>query len=138
MLLKNAVKVESVKAFNWDLVPGVEFNLGYQNRKSQTDTYRQGYVTVVDEKGTTRQEFDAKKFSEQFAQKTIKGWKGLTLRHLESWMLLEEDQDLDSEVEFCLENAVFLLENWKAFEDWVTITVHSIERFRDRKASEVA
>lgn len=136
MLLKNAVKVEQVKAFNWDLVPGVEFNLSYQGRKAQTDTYKQGYVTIVDDKGT-RQEFDAKKFSEQFAQKTIKGWKGLTLRHLETWMLIEEDQNLDDEVEFCPENALFLLENWKAFEDWVTITVHSIERFRDREASKV-
>lgn len=133
MLLKNAVKVEQVKAFNWELVPGVEFELCYQGRKAQTETYKEGYVTIVDEKGT-RQEFDNKKFTVQFAQKTIKGWKGLTLRHLEAWMLIEEDQDLDQEIEFCQENALFLLENWKAFEDWVIITVHSIERFRDRKA----
>jgi hypothetical protein len=33
MLLKNKVKTEKIKAFSWDLFPGVEFDLAYQGRK---------------------------------------------------------------------------------------------------------
>lgn len=131
MLLQNKVKVEKIKAFNWDLFPGAEFELAYQGRKQTTNNLRSGYVTVVDG-DKVHQEFSQEKFSEHFVNSAIKGWKGLKLKHIQEWMLVDEDQDLEEEVEFCPENALFLYENWKPFEDWVSSVVHNVDRFRER------
>ena len=131
MLLQNKVQVEKIKAFNWDLFPGVEFELAYQGRKQTTNNLRSGYVTVVDG-DKVHQEFSQEKFSENFVKSAIKGWKGLKLKHVQEWMLVDEDQDLEEEVEFCQENALFLYENWKPFEDWVSQVVHNVDRFRER------
>lgn len=134
MLLQNKVKVEKIKAFNWDLFPGVEFELAYQGRKQTTNNLRSGYVTVVDG-DKVHQEFSQEKFSENFVKSAIKGWKGLKLKHVQEWMLVDEDQDLEEEVEFCQENALFLYENWKPFEDWVSQVVHNVDRFRETKTA---
>lgn len=137
MLLKNTVQVERIKAFTWGIFPGVEFELCYQGRKAQSKNIREGYVTKVDEDGKTYQEFDGEKFSANFVKQTIRGWKGLTLRHLKDWMLVDETQDLDTQVEYCEENALFLYENFKPFEDWVATVVHSIDQFRNEPTGEV-
>lgn len=137
MLLKNKVKTEKIKAFSWDLFPGVEFDLAYQGRKQTTDNLRSGYITVVE--GTeVRQEFSADKFSQSFVAQTVKGWRGLKLKHVQEWMLVDETQDLEEEVEYCQENALFLYENWKPFEDWVAQVVHSVEQFREKPLGDVA
>lgn len=137
MLLKQAVQVERVKAFSWDIFPGVEFELAYQGRKAAAKNLREGYVTKVTEEGKTYQEFDGEKFSKNFVQSSIKGWKGLKLSHLKDWMLVDESQDLNTEVEYCEENALFLYENFKPFEDWVSTVVHSIHQFRNEQTGEV-
>lgn len=133
MLLQNKVKVEKIKAFNWELFPGAEFELAYQGRKQTTNNLKSGYVTIV-EGEKVRQEFSSEKFSETFVRSSIKGWKGLKLKHIQNWMLVDESQDLEEEVEFCFENALFLYENWKPFEDWVAQVVHNVERFRETEA----
>lgn len=136
MLLQNKVKVEKIKAFNWDLFPGVEFELAYQGRKQTTNNLRSGYVTIVDG-DKVHQEFSQEKFSENFVKSAIKGWKGLKLKHIQEWMLVDEDQDLEEDVEFSPENALFLYENWKPFEDWVSQVVHNVERFREKPAGKL-
>lgn len=137
MLLQNKVKVEKIKAFNWDLFPGAEFELAYQGRKQTTNNLRNGYVTVV-EGDKVHQEFSQEKFSAHFVSSAVKGWKGLKLKHIQDWMLVDEDQDLEEEVEFCDENALFLYENWKPFEDWVSSVVHNVDRFRETETSRLA
>lgn len=137
MLLKNAVQVDRVKAFTWDIFPGAEFELCYQGRKAQSKNLREGYVTKITEEGKTYQEFDGERFSKHFVQSAIKGWKGLKLHHLKDWMLVDETQDLNADVEFCEENALFLYENFKPFEDWVSTVVHSLTQFRNEPVGEV-
>lgn len=137
MLLKNKVRTEQIKAFEWALFPGVEFQLAFQSRKKSSENIKNGYVTIVED-GKTRQEFDAEKFSKHYVASTVMGWKGLKLKHLHDWMLMEEGYDPEEEVTFCPENALFLYENWKPFEDWITTVVHSVERFREGEASGVA
>ena len=136
MLLANAVRTTKVKAFTWALFDGVEFELCYQGRKQTTGILKEAYVTVEDN-GKVRQEFDAEVFSKGFVSKTVVGWKGLKLRHLADWMLLADDQDLEQEVEFSHENALWLYENWKPFEDWINSVIHNIDRFRDKPSEPV-
>lgn len=137
MLLKNAVKVTDVKAFDWVLFPGVEFTLRYHGRKQTTDILKSGYETIHED-GKVRQEFSAEKFSKEFVNKSIVGWTGMKLSHVADWMLIEdENADLEQEIEFNIENALFLYENWKPFEDWVTSIVHDLNRFRKSKVVEV-
>lgn len=74
---------------------------------------------------------DEDKFVKEFSAASIKNWKGLTLEHLETLLLIDtEGQDLSKEVEYSEENAEVLVSSSTEFDTWLNEVVFDLENFR--------
>ena len=80
---------------------------------------------------------DDEKFVKEFSQATVKGWKGLKLKYLEDLILVNLDgQDLESEMDYTVDNALILVENSGEFDNWLNEVVFDLENFRSTKQDE--
>ena len=76
---------------------------------------------------------DEDKFVTEFAEASVKNWKGLTVEHLETLILIDtEGQDPSSEVEYSKENAEVLVTNSSEFDTWLNEVVFDLENFRSK------
>ena len=79
------------------------------------------------------EDLDEDKFVEEFAKATLKNWKGLTLEHLESLVLIDmEGQDPTQEVAYSSENAEQLVSNSTEFDMWLNEVVFDLDNFRHK------
>ena len=76
---------------------------------------------------------DEDKFVTEFAEASVKNWKGLTVEHLETLILIDTDgQDPAAEVEYSKENAEVLVTNSSEFDTWLNEVVFDLENFRSQ------
>ena len=74
---------------------------------------------------------DEDKFVSEFAEASIKNWKGLTVEHLDTLILINtDDQDPEAEVEFSKDNAEVLVTNSSEFDTWLNEVVFDLDNFR--------
>ena len=74
---------------------------------------------------------DDNKFIKEFTSSTVKGWKGLKLAYLEDLLLVHlKNNDVESELEFTIDNAEQLVENSNEFDNWLNEVVFDLENFR--------
>jgi hypothetical protein len=77
------------------------------------------------------EELDEEKFVKEFTKGTVKNWKGLTLKHLETLILIDaEGEDPSKEVEYSDENAEVLVSNSTEFDTWLNEIVFDLDNFR--------
>ena len=119
----------------WIDYPGLDgFSVEVVNlsRKELTALRKRCTTTKFDRK--TRQpveNLDEDKFVTEFSQASIKGWKGLTLEHLETLLLINsEGEDPTAEVNYSLENAEILVTNSAEFDTWLNEVVFELDNFR--------
>ena len=76
---------------------------------------------------------DEDKFVVEFTLATIKNWKGLTLDHLSSLLLIDtSNQDLSKELDYSIENAETLVSSSTEFDTWLNEVVFDLDNFRPR------
>jgi len=121
----------------WMDFPGLEgFSVEVANlsRKELTILRKKCTSQKFDRK--TRQlseNLDEEKFVIEFSKASVKNWKGLTIEHLETLILIDTtDQDLTSEVEYSQENAEVLVTNSTEFDTWLNEVVFDLDNFRGR------
>ena len=111
---------------------GFEVEVVNLSRKELTGLRKKCTTTKFDRK--TRQaveELDEDKFVSEFAKSVIKGWKGLTLEHLETLLLVDiGEQDPQSELEYSAENAETLVSSSTEFDTWLNEVVFDLDNFR--------
>jgi hypothetical protein len=74
---------------------------------------------------------DEDKFVTEFTAAVIKNWKGLTLTHLETLLLIDMDgQDPESELEYSKDNAEVLVSSSTEFDTWLNEVVFDLDNFR--------
>ena len=74
---------------------------------------------------------DEDKFVSEFSDASIKNWKGLTVEHLETLILIDTDgQDPEAEIEYSKENAEVLVTNSSEFDTWLNEVVFDLQNFR--------
>lgn len=74
---------------------------------------------------------DEDKFVVEFSLSTIKNWKGLTLDHLSSLLLIDtKGQDISKELEYSIENAETLVSSSSEFDTWLNEVVFDLDNFR--------
>lgn len=119
----------------WMDFPGLEgFSVEVTNlsRKELTGLRKRCTTNKFDRK--TRQiseQLDEDKFVKEFSHSVLKNWKGLTVEHLETLLLINTDgQDLSAEVEFSEENAEILVTNSAEFDTWLNEVVFDLDNFR--------
>lgn len=79
---------------------------------------------------------DDEKFVKEFAEKTVKNWKGLKLKYLEDLILVDlTGQDVEKVLDFTEDNAYLLVENSSEFDNWLNEVVFDLENFRGEQQS---
>tara|TARA_B100000965_G_scaffold71577_1_gene56492 strand:+ start:305 stop:757 length:453 start_codon:yes stop_codon:yes gene_type:complete len=119
----------------WIDFPGLEgFSVEVVNlsRKELTGIRKKCTTNKFDRK--TRQiteTLDEEKFVTEFAAKSIKGWKGLKLKYLETLLLVDtENEDPEKELPYSIDNAETLVTNSNEFDTWLNEVVFDLDLFR--------
>jgi hypothetical protein len=115
-------------------LPGFEVEVANLSRKELTSLRKRCTTQKFDRK--TRgvvEALDEDKFVKEFTASTVKGWKGLTLAHLETLLLIDADaEDLDKELDYSKDNAEVLVSQSTEFDTWLNEVVFDLENFRSR------
>jgi hypothetical protein len=111
---------------------GFEVEVANLSRKELTGLRKKCTTTKYDRK--TRQpveNLDEDKFVTEFSKSVIKNWKGLTLEHLETLLLVDiEGEDPEKELEYSEENAETLVSSSSEFDTWLNEVVFDLDNFR--------
>ena len=113
-------------------LPGFSVEVANLSRKELNGLRKRCTTQKFDRK--TRQvneTLDEDKFVIEFSLSTVKNWKGLTLDHLSSLLLIDTDgQDLTKELEYSIENAETLVSSSTEFDTWLNEVVFDLDNFR--------
>ena len=119
----------------WMDFPGLEgFSVEVANlsRKELTILRKKCTSQKFDRK--TRQlteNLDEEKFVIEFSKASVKNWKGLTIDHLETLILIDSsEQEGTAEVSYSQENAEVLVQNSPEFDTWLNEVVFDLDNFR--------
>ena len=114
---------------------GFEVEIVNLSRKELNGLRKRCTTTKFDRK--TRQaieDLDEDKFIVEFSSAVIKNWKGLTLEHLETLILVDiEGQDSQQELEYNQENAETLVSSSTEFDTWLNEVVFDLDNFRTKR-----
>lgn len=112
--------------------PGFEVEVANLSRKELTAMRKKCITQKFDRKSRQLlEELDEEKFVKEFTKGTVKSWKGLTLEHLETLILIDAGgEDPSKEVEFSQENAEVLVSNSAEFDTWLNEIVFDLDNFR--------
>ena len=115
-------------------LPGFEVEVANLSRKELTGLRKKCTTTKFDRK--TRQpveKLDEDKFVVEFTHGVVKDWKGLTLEHLETLLLVDiEGKDPKQELEYTDENAETLVSSSTEFDTWLNEVVFDLDNFRSK------
>ena len=111
---------------------GFQVEVANLARKELTGLRKKCTTTKFDRK--TRQAvetLDEDKFITEFTNAVVKNWKGLTLAHLETLLLVDIDgQDATKELEYSEDNAETLVSSSTEFDTWLNEVVFDLDNFR--------
>ena len=114
---------------------GFEVEVANLSRKELTGLRKKCTSTKFDRK--TRQaveNLDEEKFIVEFTKAVVKNWKGLTLGHLETLILVDIDgEDPEKELEFSTDNAETLVSSSTEFDTWLNEVVFDLDNFRTKR-----
>jgi len=114
--------------------PGLEgffVTLAFINRDELVKIRKKATSTKISRK--TRQaedEVDSDLFQKLYIQKIIKGWRGLTIKHLSTLLALDpKGHSVDEELPYSQDNAELLMKNAGDFDAFVTDMIDDISNF---------
>tara|TARA_R100001440_G_scaffold70121_1_gene92327 strand:+ start:6079 stop:6528 length:450 start_codon:yes stop_codon:yes gene_type:complete len=121
----------------WIDFPGLDgFSVEVANlsRKEIQGLRKKCTTTKFDRK--TRQameDLDEEKFVVEFAKAVVKNWRGLTLEHLETLILVDiEGKDPKEELPYSMDNAETLVNSSTEFDTWLNEVVFDLDNFRTK------
>ena len=115
-------------------LPGFEVEVANLSRKELNGLRKKCTTKKFDRK--TRQaveDLDEEKFIVEFTKSVVKNWKGLTLAHLETLILVDiEGQDPSQELDYNIDNAETLVSSSSEFDTWLNEVVFDLDNFRTK------
>lgn len=111
---------------------GFEVEVANLSRKELNSLRKRCTTQKFDRKSRqVAEQIDEDKFVKQFTAATVKNWKGLTLEHLETLLLIDAgEEDLSKELEYSKDNAEVLVSQSTEFDTWLNEVVFDLENFR--------
>jgi len=139
MELKKLVVDSKATWIDFSGLDGFSVQVCNLSRKELTAIRKKCTTTKFNRRSRVAEEIlDEDKFVAEFARKTVRGWKGLTLAHLETLILIDTaSQDMSSEVEYSEENAEVLVGQSAEFDTWLNEVVFDLDNFRSEPKREV-
>lgn len=138
--IANLVSKETVVDVEYPDIPEFVVSMAYINREELVKI-RNASLTFKYNKATRQREeqVDSEKFTEEYARRAIKGWKGLKVKHLPKLVPVDiSELDPDESIDYSEEEAFELLKNSAVFDQFITDTMNDYEKFSiTRKNEEV-
>lgn len=116
-------------------IDGFEINLRYLTRED-LQKIRNASLTYKFNKRTRQreEEVDNDRFLENYAEKSILGWKGLKVKHMPALMPVDiSGMDGEEIIDYSSEDAMELLKNSTVFDQFITDTMNDFEQFSKKK-----
>lgn len=133
MSLLKGLMVETKTA--WIDYPGLrdfQVEVAHLSRAESIKLRKKSTISKFDRKTREpKEELDEDKFIREFTKLTIKNWKGLKIKDLETLIPVDlSGQDPEADVPFNLEDAEMLIVNSTDFDKWINEQVYDLENFR--------
>lgn len=110
-------------------MPGFVINLAFLSRETLLNIRKKSTKTSFKNRQPV-EEFNEDLFLQLYVEASVKGWKGFKLSYLEQLAPVDlSGQDLDNELEFTSENALFLMKNSSNFDAFVSEQVSDLGNF---------
>ena len=132
MQLKNLV-IDSKSAWvEFPGLPGFEIEVVILSRKELQGVRKRCITQKLDRKTRQMEEvLDEDKFVTEFTKATVRNWKGLSLEHLETLILIDTDgKNMKDLVPYSYENAEILVGQSAEFDSWLNEVVFDLDNFR--------
>jgi hypothetical protein len=110
-------------------MPGFVVNLAFLSRETLINIRKKSTKTTFKNRQAA-EEFNEDLFLQLYVDSAVKGWSGLKLSYLEQLAPVElTGQDMDAELEFTPENALYLMKNSSNFDAFVSEQVSDLGNF---------
>ena len=139
MELKKLVVDSKAKWIDFAGLEGFSVEIANLSRKELNGIRKACTTTKFNRRSRVAEEvLEDEKFVTEFTRKTVKNWRGLTLAHLETLILVDIDnQDSSKEFEYTEENAEVLVSQSTEFDTWLNEVVFDLDNFRSDPKREV-
>jgi hypothetical protein len=110
-------------------MPGFLVNLAFLSRETLINIRKKSTKTTFKNRQAA-EEFNEDLFLQLYVDNAVKGWSGLKLSYLEQLAPVDlSGQDMDAELEFTPENALYLMKNSSNFDGFVSEQVSDLGNF---------
>lgn len=114
-------------------MPGFEIQVSFLSRET-LQTIRKKATKTTFKNRQPVEELNDDLFLELYVRGSIKGWTGLKFKYLEQLAPVDlADQDLDQELEYSEENALYLMKSSTNFDSFISEKVTDLGNFSKSK-----
>jgi len=114
-------------------MPGFLIQVAFLSRETLLTIRKKSTKTTFKNRQPT-EEFNEDLFLQLYVENAIKGWTGFKLQYLEQLAPVDlTGQDLEHELEYTQENALFLMKNSSNFDAFITEQVGDLGNFSKSK-----
>lgn len=114
-------------------MPDFKVSLAFLSRETLQTIRKKASKTTFKNRQPV-EELNDELFLELYVKSTVKGWSGLKLKYLEQLAPVDlTGQDLEAELEYSEENALFLMKNSTNFDSFVSEQVTDLGNFSTSK-----
>jgi len=111
-------------------MPGFKVNVSFLSRETLVNIRKKATKTTFKNR-QPQEELNDELFLQLYVQSAVKGWKGLKLSYLEQLAPVDlSGQDMNDELEYSEENALFLMKSSANFDAFISETVTDLGNFQ--------
>ena len=110
-------------------MPGFVINLAFLSRETLLNIRKKSTKTTFKNRQAA-EEFNEDLFLQLYVENAVKGWSGFKLSYLEQLAPVDlSGQDMNSELEYTAENALYLMKNSSNFDGFISEQVGDLGNF---------
>jgi len=131
--LKNMLVPSKEVTVEYPGMPGFEIQVSFLSRET-LQTIRKKATKTTFKNRQPVEELNDDLFLELYVRGSIKGWTGLKFKYLEQLAPVDlADQDLEQELEYSEENALYLMKSSTNFDSFISEKVTDLGNFSKSK-----
>ena len=115
-------------------LPGFKVKVSFLSRETLVSIRKKATKTAFKNRQPV-EELNDEIFLQLYVKESVKGWSGLKLSYLEQLAPVDlTGQDMEAELDFSEENALFLMKNSSNFDAFISETVTDLGNFQTSSA----
>lgn len=131
--LKNLLVPSKSLEVEYPGMPDFKLSLAFLSRETLQTIRKKASKTTFKNRQPV-EELNDELFLELYVKATVKGWTGLKLKYLEQLAPVDlSGQDLEAELAYSEENALFLMKNSSNFDSYISEQVTDLGNFSTNK-----